>query len=341
VWKAPRGSVPGMRFLTIPAANLALIRAYALPFAMLGLCFTLGVLAFGWLGYTIDAGSWRTIGLILAISASAVLAAAWLGNVTATSSALCLALFLMMPAPLAIISYAAAGLGANLPLMDSTLARIDAAYGFEWLAAVAWFNQSPTLIWLLGHAYHGTIVPLIYVMVLLNVIGRRDRIVEFMTLFIGTCVAASLLSGLVPAIGAYVHFKPDEALRSAISNDAGVWHLAQFEALRAGTFSHFKLTATEGLVTFPSFHTAAALCVPLALRGLGVLTALAWAVAGAIIISTIPIGGHYLIDVIAGGALTFALHAALTQARIGAAAMQETPDAAPAPAPDLVPAALD
>ncbi|MGL4728243.1 MAG: phosphatase PAP2 family protein [Bosea sp. (in: a-proteobacteria)] len=327
-----------MMMTAFPAANLALIRAFALPFALLGLSFGLGLLAFGWLGITMDAGSWRTIGLIIAISTSVVLAAARLGNVVATSSALCVALFLMMPAPLAMFSYACAGLGANLPLMDTTLARIDAAYGFDWLGAVSWFNQHPTLVWLLGHAYHGTIVPLIYVLVLLNVLGRRDRIVAFMTLFIGTCVAANILSGLVPAIGAYVHFAPGETLRSAISNDAGVWHLAQFEALRAGTLTQFKLTATEGLVTFPSFHTAAALCVPLALRGLGALTALAWAVAGAIIISTIPIGGHYLIDVIAGAAMTFALHALLVRAKVGEAAMREPGSVDAAPQPALIPA---
>jgi membrane-associated phospholipid phosphatase len=329
--------------IAIPPANLALIRAFAPPFALLGACLGAGLIGFGWLDIAMDGASWRTLALIVAISGAAVLAAARLGGRTATASALCLALFLMMPAPLAIFSYACAGLGANLPLADAALARIDAALGFDWLAAVAWFNRFPTLVWLLGHAYHGTIVPLVYVLVLLNVMGRRDRIIEFTMLFIGTCVAAAILSGLVPAIGAYVHFRPGEALRSAISDDAGVWHLAQFEALRAGTLHEFRLTATEGLVTFPSFHTAAALCVPLALRGLGALTALAWAVAGAIILSTIPIGGHYLIDVIAGAGMTVALHGLLLRSGIGRAAMSRPAPqpAAAGPQPALSPAAAE
>jgi hypothetical protein len=302
---------------SFPSANLALIRTFALPFALLAGAIALGLMVFGWTGIGLDAASWRTMALVYAAAAALVLAAARLGNETATASALCAALFLMMPAPLAIMSYACASLGGNLPLTDPALARIDAMLGFDWLATVAWFNRFPELVKLLGHAYHGTLAPLIYALVLLNVLGRRDRLIEFMTLFIGSCIAANILSALVPAIGAYVHFQPGTALRSAISADAGVWHLAHFETLRAGTFTRFSLTATEGLITFPSFHTAAALCVPLALRGLGVLTGVAWLAAGFIILSTIPIGGHYLIDIIAGAGMTLALHALIVKAGVG------------------------
>ncbi len=302
------------------SANLTLIRAFALPFGLLGAGLGLGLIIFGWLGISVDTGSWRTMMLILAIASALVGAALVLGGRAATSAALTAALFLAMAPPLAIFSYACAGLGAGVPLMDTRLAAIDAAYGFDWLTTVAWFNQHPTLIWLLGHAYHGTIVPLIYVLVLLNVIGRQDRLIAFMTLFVGSCLISSMLSGLIPAIGAYVHFRPDDAIRGAISADAGVWHLAQFEALRAGTFTQFRLAATEGLVTFPSFHTAAALTILLALRGLGAVTALAWATCVAIIVSTIPIGGHHLIDVIAGAVLTVALHGLIVWTGVGATA---------------------
>lgn len=306
-----------MTMRAMPAANLALIRAFALPFGMLAGVLAAGLLSFAWLGITIEPASWRTMGLVLAIASGFVLAAAWFGNAVATSSALSVAWFLLMPAPLAIFSYAAAGLGAGMPLMDPALARIDRWLGFDWLTVVAWFNESPVLIWLLGYAYHGTIAPLIYVLVLLTVLQWRDRIVEFMVLVVATCLLAAVLSGIVPAAGAYVHFRPDEAVRSAISSDAGVWHLAQFEALRAGTFTRFSLPATEGLITFPSFHTAAALCVPLVLRGLGAVTALAWAVAGVVIVSTIPIGGHHLIDVIVGAVMTLALHRLIAMRKTG------------------------
>ncbi len=135
-----------------------------------------------------------------------------------------------------------------------------------------------------------------------------------MALFL-TGFAAIVLSAVFPAVGAYILYQPDQAVRDAISADSGVWHLAHFEALRNGTFTVYDVRKTEGLVTFPSYHTAAALVIPIALRGLGLVTALAWGFAGLVILSTIPIGGHYLIDVIAGAAMTYAILAVMKRVR--------------------------
>jgi len=319
--------------LALPSANAALIRAFVLPFALLAAALVAGAIILRGLGIGIDQDSWRTMLGLVIVSGGLVLIAGRIGNRAATASALSIALFLSMPAPLAVFSYACAALGASLPLMDAVLARIDAQLGFDWLPVVAWFNRSPAGIAVLGAAYHGTIAALVYGLVFLNLIGRRDRLVELAVMVIGTCLIANILSGVVPAAGAYVHFQPDETVRGAISADAGIWHLVHFEALRSGSFSRFSLSATEGLVTFPSFHTAAAMCVPLALRGYGPLTALAWLAAAAIIVSTIPIGGHYLIDVVAGAAITLALHALLRARGIGRRAIE--PGAVASPARDI------
>jgi membrane-associated phospholipid phosphatase len=130
-----------------------------------------------------------------------------------------------------------------------------------------------------------------------------------------TCLTACVIAGLLPAVGAYVHHAPAQAIRDMIAADAGVWHLQHYEALRAGAFRVFELRHTEGIITFPSFHTACALLVPLALRGMGVVTALAWAFAATVMVSTVPIGGHYLIDVIAGAAMTVAVMHGLGKVR--------------------------
>lgn len=284
-----------------------LLVAFAPVFGLLGLSMIVSLLILGWLGITVTPGSFRTFGLVVLMAATLVGAAWRWGHVTALSSGLSAALFLLIPAPMAMFSYAMAGLGAARPLFDADLARVDALMGFDWLATVAFVNQFPLGVKLLGHAYHGTIAPLIYLLVFLNVVGRHDRLVEFAWMFTGTCLLASAMSALWPAMGAYIHFRPDDTLRSAISGDAGVWHLVHFEQLRAGTFRVFSLAQTEGLVTFPSFHTAAALVIPLALRGYGILTGLAWACAVAVLVSTVPIGGHYLVDVLAGAAVTLAM----------------------------------
>jgi membrane-associated phospholipid phosphatase len=60
---------------------------------------------------------------------------------------------------------------------------------------------------------------------------------------------------------------------------------------------------STGLVTFPSFHTMLGLVLIWAVRK----TVLFWPslfLNGAMVVSTVAIGGHYLIDVVAGIVLT-------------------------------------
>ena len=214
--------------------------------------------------------------------------------------------FVAMAAPLSLMSYALASLGAFFPLQDGAFAAIDKATGFDWLATIAAVNNWPVAVEILKAGYHYTIAAVIYALVFLNVIKRADRVAEFFWAMMLTCVAANVLSAILPAAGAYVWHAPSFEVRSAISADSGLWHMKHFEALRDGSFRMFDLASTEGLVTFPSYHTAMALLIPLAMRGYGVITALAWVFAGVVVASTVPIGGHYLIDVVIGAGLALA-----------------------------------
>ena len=224
--------------------------------------------------------------------------------------------FVAMAAPLSLMSYALASLGAFVPLQDGAFATIDRAIGFDWLGTVAMVNDWPLAVQVMSAGYHYTIAAVIYALVFLNVTGRADRVAGFFWAIMLTCVAANVLSAILPAAGAYVWHAPSSDMRSAISADSGLWHMKHFEALRDGSFRMFDLASTEGLVTFPSYHTAMALLIPLALRGYGVITALAWAFAGVVVASTIPIGGHYLIDVIVGSGLALACAGMLFGARM-------------------------
>ena len=315
-----RRPVPATTFLAVAGLDLSRraswhrrrVSASPILKAFLPLCLLLaGVEAFslavfGFKGIGVSADTWMTLATASLLGFAAVGAAYWHGSAVSMRIAVSFALFLQMPAALALFSYATTALGASFATTDSLLARIDAAMGVDWLAIVAWFNQSPVLIEILERTYHGTIAMVIYVLVLLNLMGRTRAIFHYFLLVIVTCLVCSGASLVIPALGAFVFFQPDEALRSAIPADAGIWHLQHFEALRAGTFRVFDMSATEGLVTFPSYHTAVALSVPLALRGLGAISGIAWAAATVVVVSTVPIGGHYVIDVIAGAAIAIA-----------------------------------
>lgn len=296
-------------------ARTAALRAFAPLFA--AHAATLAV-AVAWLwaqGIGVSVESWKAFGTVIMLASGLAAAGYALRNEWGMLGGLAAAAFLCMPPGLATFSYAATAAGGVFPLQDALFARIDAAMGFDWLAAVALTNQFPLAIDVLRAAYEYTMAAVIYVYVLLVVMKRADRILEFSWALLVTCLIANILSALLPAIGAYIHHAPPQELRAMIAPDAGVWHLQHFEALRNGTFRSFVAQQTEGLVTFPSYHTACALLVPLAMRGLGLLTGVAWGFAALVVISTVPIGGHYLIDVIAGVVLALGVWAALARVR--------------------------
>jgi membrane-associated phospholipid phosphatase len=57
----------------------------------------------------------------------------------------------------------------------------------------------------------------------------------------------------------------------------------------------------QGVVTFPSFHAIMALLTAYALHDIRILSPFAWLWSGLVVLSTIPIGGHYAVDLLAGG----------------------------------------
>ena len=61
-------------------------------------------------------------------------------------------------------------------------------------------------------------------------------------------------------------------------------------------------TQLAGVATFPSFHTALALMTAAAWRDVPRIRVAMFAWQGLVIISTIPIGGHFVVDLIAGAA---------------------------------------
>lgn len=266
-------------------------------------------------GINISDQTWTSLGTACALAAAFAGGPFLLKSEAARLGGLTAAAFVAMLAPLSLMSYATTSLGAFFPLHDEFFAEIDQKMGFDWLAAIALVNTWPTVVDVLKASYHYTIAAVIYALAFLNVVKRTDRIVELFWGVVLTCVAANIISAALPAAGAYVWHQPIQDIRSAISADSGVWHMKHFEALRDGSFRLFDLSSTEGLVTFPSYHTAMALLIPLAMRGFGVVTALAWCFALIVVASTIPIGGHYLIDVLAGAGLAFAFAYVSTHVR--------------------------
>ncbi len=183
----------------------ATLRAFAPLFAAHALTL---VLAVAWLwaqGIGVSASSWTAFATAGLVAAGFVAAGYLARNEWALLGALAAAAFLCMPPGLAAFSYAATAAGAAFPLQDALFARLDAAMGFDWLAAVALTNRSPLAVDVLRAAYDYTMAAVIYVYALLVVTKRVDRLLEFSFALLVTCLICNILSALMPAIGAYVH----------------------------------------------------------------------------------------------------------------------------------------
>lgn len=212
-----------------------------------------------------------------------------------------LGLMALMTSVVAILSYLV--VATALPLQDARFAAMDRALGFDWTGFLAWINARPLLAQALSAAYHTSLAQVLGVIGLLTLLDRRRDLWDFMALFALTSVAVVVISALVPAAGATVFHAPDPALLTSFHPDAGRYHYAAFAAVRDGTLAHISLDRIEGLVQFPSFHTILAILVTHAVRNVRFLLWPMLVLNGAVIVSTLTEGGHYLVDVLAGAAI--------------------------------------
>ena len=187
-----------------------------------------------------------------------------------------------------------------LPLQDATLASLDQMLHFDWLAFLALTNSSPIVSWSLVVAYHSAFPQMVLLYILLSFSRREEQLAEFLTLFCFTFVATCFLMLLVPAAGAYPYYQPRRELFDRFSGDAGMWHYEVFTLLRTEPAPVLKLEHMKGLVTFPSFHTSLAVITAYAARSIPFIALPAVILNGFVIVSTLPEGGHFLVDVLAG-----------------------------------------
>jgi membrane-associated phospholipid phosphatase len=199
-----------------------------------------------------------------------------------------------------LLTYAAATVG--FPYVDADLYAIDNALGFSRRAYLQFFRMRPWLGDILTFAYQSLLPQLVLVPFVLLLTNRGARVQAFL-LAIG--IALLLTAGIsvfAPAICAYIYVD----LGGPAHIPAGaVTAVPTLEALRSGALHVLRLNDLEGLVTFPSFHTAEALLFIWALWPVAYLRWVGLAVNLALIAATPIDGGHYIVDVAGGGLVAF------------------------------------
>jgi len=187
----------------------------------------------------------------------------------------------------------------NAPLIDSSLVRFDSALGFDWPSVYAWVHSRPVVHRVLAIAYASGLWQLIAIPVLLALTRRREALSEFAMLFISMTVLTLLISTPFPAASAFVHFNVTDPNTASTVSD--------FALLRSGTLRTIDLASAQGLVSMPSLHTALGVLFAYSLRHVPVISVIACLLNMTMIASTPTQGGHYLVDVLSGLLLAFAV----------------------------------
>ncbi|GJE35370.1 hypothetical protein LDDCCGHA_5588 [Methylobacterium oxalidis] len=262
------------------------------------------------------AGFASCAGLVCAL----LLAAAYCGTVrpepTLRGMALASACLIAVTVPAAILHYLAATLA--FPLVDASLARAEAALGFDWPAYLGVLAEHPVLARGLALAYHSSGPQVALVVIALSATRRLGRLWRFVRLFAGTLLVVIAVSAVLPAQGPYAFYAPERVPAGHIETVGALWHLEPLERLRSGALRSLALGDIRALVTFPSFHVCLAILTAWALAPLRLIGPAAVALNGAVIVGTVGAGGHYLPDILAGAALA-CLALAVSRRRLGSA----------------------
>jgi membrane-associated phospholipid phosphatase len=203
----------------------------------------------------------------------------------------------------ASITFMLLAASAAWPFRDAQLAAIDRALGFDWLSFLALTNSMPILSSILVWTYHSAGPQLLLLFLLLSFTGREQRLAEFLALLALTSLATGILMALVPAAGAYAYFDPPRHLFSNFSAHAGMWHYEFLQWLRTDIAPRLDFLNVQGLVTFPSFHTALAIITAYAVRDILYVARPALVLNAIVIVATLPEGGHHLVDLIVGAVI--------------------------------------
>ena len=195
----------------------------------------------------------------------------------------------------------------NMPLVDAAMARFDMALGCDWRALQRFTAERQWLSQVSAFVYHTSGGQIFLSWIVLSLTGQLPRLSVMMTAMAIATGVCLVLSGLFPAVGAYLYYGITPAeLGFLKGTGAGVWHMHDFTGLREGSMRAIDLSQLEGIVTFPSFHTVVAI-----LCGWSLLKTrwIGWpyaAYAGFVVFTTLPFGGHHLADALCGAAIAVA-----------------------------------
>jgi membrane-associated phospholipid phosphatase len=188
----------------------------------------------------------------------------------------------------------------RLPYADAFLSHLDGSLGLDWRSYFEWVASHRLLRSVLDLAYT-SLTPVSVVAFVSLVAMNRTRLARyFLETFVATAVLCISIGMFFPAQAAVAYYPLDPALLLPFGRTPpGSYHLEHLARLRGPGPITLDLQSLPGLVTFPSFHTAAGVVLARSFFRTPLFwPALSYAV---VMIAATPVfGAHYFVDLIAG-----------------------------------------
>lgn len=222
------------------------------------------------------------------------------------------------------------GTRSPAPIADPWLAAADRALPVSAMEIVRFIDAWPSwAISALHKVYTQTGLYLFLTLIVLHLMERGALALRMFLIWGISFILISLIAFSAPALGCFSQLSAAEV--EHLPGGAGRYAIRAFTNFRNAADPVLSFDRVSGVITFPSFHTVCALLIAQAWDG-SRIGGLAKVLTGAIILSCVPMGGHYLVDLIAGAAVWWVVTLAVD--RLG------KPRPAPAPGAAIaVPAA--
>lgn len=207
-----------------------------------------------------------------------------------------LLLFMVMSTLGAVLSYLA--MRHSSGYADTLLHRWDQSMGFSWPSVWSEVHRHGWLFSVLDSAYSACFVMPFILFAALWRTNEIERLHRFLLAYGLALVATVAIFFFLPARAAFAFYQAGAQLPENAQHYGGI-----ISSLRDGSLTVLDLQDLGGIITFPSFHAAMAILfiwgvwpVRLLRVPIGSINALMW-------IAAVPIGGHYIVDVLAGSAI--------------------------------------
>ena len=214
--------------------------------------------------------------------------------------------------------------------IDPWLASLDAMLGFRWPDALAFAARHPWFAEATRYAYMSSLPQFAILVLVLGFSGRIYELHVFMLATVAACVATITVWALFPSFGTTTVFAIDPAVEARLNPLVGSAYGAELKRLAVEGPVLISSKDALGLIAAPSFHTVMALLAVYSARTVPWLWPGALALNLLVLPGVVIHGGHHLVDVFAGAAVT-ALGIVAAHAMLGSAATTRNVAASPDP----------